>query len=130
MTTNSALANITNMAQLHFLTIETKALLTRPNKGLPIDEGWFDEFEENGFTIYGPTDIKLIEQTDEKQIVKATIDVHTSVTISDEEYKAWKNVDWWEEFNHEDITIKVLYDEKFEVVSHDSEWVDDSELDE
>ena len=74
MTTNSALANITNMAQLHFLTIETKALLTRPNKGLPIEEGWFDEFEENGFTIYGPTDFKLVEQTDEKQVVKATID--------------------------------------------------------
>ena len=40
------------MAQLHFLTVETRALLTRPNRGLPINEGWFDEFEENGFTIY------------------------------------------------------------------------------
>ena len=50
-----------------------KNILTRPNKGLPIDEGWFDEFEESGFTIYGPTDIKLVEQTDEKQIVKALL---------------------------------------------------------
>lgn len=116
------------MAQLHFLTIETKALLTRPNKGLPIDEGWFDEFEEFGFTIYAPTDFKLVEQTDEKQTIKATVDIHTSVTISDEEYKAWRHVDWWTEFERDGTTIKILYDEGFVVLDDNSEWVDDDEL--
>jgi len=116
------------MAQLHFLTVETRALLTRPNSGLPIDEGWFDEFEENGFTIYGPTDFELVEQTETVQKVKASVDIHTSVTIPDEEYKAWRHVDWWSEFEKDDVTIQIIYDEGFKVLDDNSEWVDDSEL--
>ena len=117
------------MAQLHMMTIETKAIMERPNKGLPIEEGWFDEIEQFNLELR-PSHFELVEQTPEKQIVKVTMDINTSIILPDEEYKAWKNVDWWEEFDYLDMTIKVLYDEKFEVVNHDCEWIDDSELDE
>jgi len=116
------------MAQLHMMTIETKALMTRPNKGLAYDEDWFEEIEQYDLSLR-PSEFELIEQTDEKQVVKATMTVHTSITLSDDEYKAWKCVDWWEDLDHGDIEIKMLYNESFDVIDHDCEWVSDDELD-
>jgi hypothetical protein len=116
------------MAQLHMMTIETKALMTRPNKGSAYDEDWFEEIEQYNLSLR-PSEFELVEQTDEKQVVKATMTVYTSITLSDDEYKAWKCVDWWEDLDHGDIEIKMLYNESFDVLDHDCEWVSDDELD-
>ena len=73
------------MAQLHMMTIETKAIMERPNKGLPIDEGWFDEIEQFNLELRPLNDFELIEQTEEKQVVKVSMDIYTSITLPDEE---------------------------------------------
>lgn len=115
------------MAQLHFLTIETKALLTRPNKGIPYNEGWIGELQQYGLTLYFSDNVELIEKTQEKQTVKTSVDISTSVTVSDEEYKAWRHVDWVDEFEEDDTTVNVLYKECFVVLDDNSEWVEDEE---
>jgi hypothetical protein len=55
------------------------------------------------------------------------VDISTSVTVPDEEYKAWRHVDWVDEFEEDDTTVNVLYKECFVVLDDNSEWVEDEE---
>lgn len=115
------------MAQNHYVRIDTKALLTRKRTDNPL-EGWFEEKQFDRFTIAPFADFELVEQTDEKETVRATTMVTTHIITSDEEYKVWKLIYWDPSFSDDDVEIELLYDQFFEVVDDDCWWVDDDEI--
>ena len=118
------------MARCHYLNVESKALLTRKKTDKHFSEDWFEEAELNEFNIKVTSAPELVEQTDDAETVRVDISVHTQITTSDEEYKVYKLVYWDPNWRYNDITIKILYDDFFELIDDDSWWVDDEELDE
>ena len=59
--------------------------------------------------------------------IKTIAYVTMGVTTSDEEYKAYKLIDWPTEVNHGDTEIQLCYDEMCSVESDDEEYVGEDE---
>ena len=116
------------MARCHYLTVETKVLLTRNKTDQHFSEGWSEEYTLNEFNMRINSEFELVGEDDKTETVRADVSVDTHINTSDEEYKVYKLVYWDPHWRQDGIKFDILYDDFFEVVNDDSWWIDDEDL--
>lgn len=130
------------MARYHTVTVETVGYFTLiSQEGIDVIEKWLEKGEDYNLVdnpdtcIYSFGDPEIVEDkiTDKGRevTIKTLASINKNIVTTDEEYKVFKLIEWndYPPTSDDDrVSIKLDYDEKFDIIGDDSWWVEDNEL--
>lgn len=130
------------MARHHSITVETIGRIEKVVKKADeknfnplLDWEWEirDDFTDTSVNIIEkPTHVEKIQEFDDHWLIEIEVPISLTkcVISSDEEHKAWRDVDWDDSVIVGDVTVYPNTEKSFEVIDDQSFWVEEEDGDE